>query len=152
MHLQASDLLLSLWHDTGVLPSLDQLWLERRKEVDLMPDHMATWSEAARQEGEKMLNTIASLLVNMGSQIGIQPTAAAWRGIFKVRVKDQDLYTPCDHLAQLVCIIPYRTCICRWYHQGLPCLPHPCTKMPFTTGSVWHSIAPVADSTAGGNG
>lgn len=84
--MQASDTQRTMWRKNwGVLPSMEQLWLDRRKEVQEMPDHMTTWSPADRQEGEKTLNVIAGLLVNVGSDLETEPTAASVRSIMKVR-------------------------------------------------------------------
>ena len=83
---QANDALIGIWNKAGKLPTMDQLWLQHRAKVEQMQDDMLSWGPAERAEGERMLDTLAGLLQNVGPYLGLQPTIAAWRGHMKVRL------------------------------------------------------------------
>lgn len=70
---------------------MDELWDSRRDAVDHEPDDMMTWEDPiAQAEGEKLLRTLAGVLLDLGPVIGI-PTSGddstrvdAWRKHMKV--------------------------------------------------------------------
>lgn len=98
---QASDFLIEIWKKEKVLHSIEQLWLARRQQINAMPDDMMSWTQACMAEGESFLQYIADLLKPVGPDIGVAPTAAAMRGIMKVRGCLYMSCTICHHGTKL---------------------------------------------------
>jgi hypothetical protein len=83
--MQVSNHLMGIWTRAGELKTLDQLWQERRQQVDAMPDQLASLGgPEQQQQGEQLLSMLAGVLAPLGPEVGLPATPQGLRGAMKV--------------------------------------------------------------------